>query len=261
MMNPEPWLSIAIVVKDDAVGFSRTWESLTQQNLSGVQVIVVDSSTESPGIPQILEASMLCADVYYEWSEPEGIFPAMNKALSFALGTYIYFLNAGDELYGRRTVSQVREALTADNSMWAFGGVEVFEESGNAVITPYLDYTAEKRALFGRGKFPPHQGTFVRVDLVHQIGGFDASYEVSADYTAFLKMSREADPLVLDFVVARFHEGGTSTREWKRTFREFHRARREVFCPRGIAALREFFDTWRHYFAVFLHRTVGARLQ
>ena len=260
-IDQEPWLSIAIVVKDDTTGFRRTCKSLAEQSLTGVQVVVVDSSANPRGICQLLETSNLCADMHYEWSEPEGIFPAMNKALSLVSGTYILYLNAGDEFYGRRTVPKVREALTASEPLWAFGAVEVIEESGNAVITPSWDYMAEKRALFGRGKFPPHQGTFVRVDLVHQIGGFDASYEVSADYTAFLKMSREADPLVLDFVVARFHEGGTSTREWKRTFREFHRARREVFCPRGIAALREFFDTWRHYFAVFLHRTVGARLQ
>lgn len=260
-MKHAPWLSIAIVVKDDVGGFSRTWKSLGRQDLTALQIVVVDSSTDSGEIPQALKEMPLAADVHYEWSEPEGIFPAMNQALSLAEGEYMYYLNAGDEFSGRDVLPAVREALTSDEPGWAFGSVEIIEESGNAVITPHWDYAAERKCLFGRGKFPPHQGTFVRVSLLRQIGGFDPSYQVSADYTAFLKLSRVSDPLILDFVVARFHEGGTSTREWQRTFREFHRARREVFRPRGIEALREQLDSWWYFAVVFLHREVRVHLK
>jgi hypothetical protein len=43
---PTPWLSVITVVKDDAEGFARTAASLSQQNLEGVEYIVVDSSTD-----------------------------------------------------------------------------------------------------------------------------------------------------------------------------------------------------------------------
>jgi len=248
-----PWLSVVTVVKDDHVGFARTRDSLFAQDVSGVEWVVVDGSRDSDAIPAALAPAAV--PVTYRHEPPMGIYTAMNSALGLASGEYVYFLNAGDALLSPTVLARVRESLGAE-AVWGFGSVEVEEVGGRVVTTPGWDYRVEQRLGFSRGFFPPHQGTFTRTSALRNVGGFDTGYRVAADYAAFLKLSRRADPVELPFVIARFREGGMSTTRWQASFREFHRARREILRPTGIMALRERWESARHYGLVYAHREV-----
>jgi hypothetical protein len=68
-----------------------------------------------------------------------------------------------------------------------------------------------------------------------------------------------ADPLVVDYVIAEFFEGGVSSVKWQESFREFHRARRLILQPTGTAALREQFETRVHFAKVFVYRELILR--
>lgn len=252
-----PWLSVVTVVKDDPAGFARSMESLGAQDSADVEWVVVDGSTDSTSIPSALEDSVL--PVTYRHERPSGIYAAMNSALATATGDFVYFLNAGDTLASGKVLSAVRGRLGVE-ATWGFGPVEIEEESGSVVVTPHWDYAAEKHAAFSRGLFPPHQGTFVRTEALRGMGGFDTSYRIAADYAAFLRLSRLAEPVELPLVVARFREGGTSTQSWQESFREFHRARRQILRPSGAAAVREQWETARHFGLVFAHREIRPRL-
>ena len=256
-----PWLTIATVVKDDAAGLERTLASLIYQDLAGAELVVVDSSADREAVPPVVSELPPDASVHYCWTAPAGIYPAMNQALGLAAGDYVYFLNAGDELAESTVLARVRRALAGTDAVWAFGAVEIRERSGARVVTPPWDYESEKRALFSRGHFPAHQGTFARRGVLGALGGFDAGYRISADYAMALRLSLVEDPLLLPFIIARFHEGGTSTQDWKASFAEFHRARREILAPVGAAALRERWATARHFGLVYAHREVRPRLE
>lgn len=250
-----PWLSVITVVKDDVEGFTRTLASLSSQDLEGVEFVVIDGSTDRSAVPQAL-GSM---SVSYRWLAPSGIYPAMNAGLEAASGDFVFFANAGDTFAADGVLAQVRPLLARQS--WGFGAVEIIEVGGRRVISPAWDYTSERAVLFSRGHFPAHQGTFARRELLLSLGGFDTSYAIAADYAMALRLSTVADPVQLDFVVAQFREGGTSTRRWQESFREFHRARREVFAPRGAAGARELWHTGAHFSAVWLGRNVLAPLR
>lgn len=251
------WLSIVTVVKDDPDGFARTCASLAEQDLSEVEWIVVDGSSDRESIPALLARSDSPSAVYRH-EAPRGIYAAMNSALEAASGDSIYFLNAGDALASPAVLALVRETL--GDATWAFGPVEIEDVSGSVVVTPRWDYASERRRGFSRGLFPAHQGTFTRTSALRGIGGFDTSYRVAADYAVALRLALLATPVELPFVIARFREGGTSTVQWQKSFQEFHRARREILKPSGTAALREKWETARHYALVYAHREVRPRL-
>lgn len=255
------WLTVATVVKDDLSGLERSLASLAVQDLAGVEWVVVDGSTagEAPDSPvrALVEASGLLAR--YVHTPPRGIYPAMNTALETSQGTFVHFLNAGDA-FASPTVLASAHSFLGDDVTWAFGPVEILEVSGRRVVTPAWDYAAEQAVLFSRGHFPPHQGTFVRADVLRTIGGFDTSYRIAADYAAFLRLSLLADPVELPFVVASFAEGGTSTLRWQESFREFHRARRSILRPSGVADAREQWETVRHFGLVYAAREIRPRL-
>ena len=92
------------VVKDDPEGFARTLDSLVRQDLSGVEFVVVDSSRDRSAVPDLV-ADVPCL---YLWTEPRGIYAAMNAALARASGEMAYFANAGDTFADDDVLSRVR---------------------------------------------------------------------------------------------------------------------------------------------------------
>ena len=244
------WLTVVTAVRDDLEGLHRTFASLRRQDLDGVEVLVIDSSADQRSVEEV------CSDIAnVEWVEPQGVYAAMNTGLQHASGEYVQFLNAGDCLHDDSVLQRVRVA-SASAAQWMCGPVEIVNSGGYRIITPGWDYSVEQEHLFARGLFPQHQGTFARRDLLHSLGGFDTSFRIAADYAMFLRMSQVSDPLELDFVVADFHVGGLSSQRWQESFREFHRARIEVFRPTGVARLGERWDYVTHFSRVWAYRTV-----
>ena len=248
-----PWLSVVTVVKDDLKGFLQSIDSFTAQSLTGVELIVVDSSVEESEISTFLADSSI-TDFRCEWVQPQGIYPAMNRGLELAKGDYIYFLNAGDTFFDSSVLANIGKVISLNSPTWFVGRVDILEQTGARVTSASWDYQSEKKALFARGLFPPHQGTVVRTGALRSVGGFDERFVIAADYAAALSLSRVHDPLVTDQVFATFFEGGVSTTRWQESFREFHQARVEVFAPLGVSAFLERIRYWKHFSRVWFVR-------
>ena len=265
MPEPEsgdPWLTVVTVVKDDPVGFERTAASLAGQALAGVEWVVVDGSGDAEGIPRLIGGAPGPA-ARYEWCPPAGVYAAMNTGLARVTGTYVLFLNAGDALHDDAALATIREVVDRDRPVWLYGQVCFVSPDGRETIPPPFDYAAERSVGFSRGRFPPHQGTVVSTRALRDIGGFDTSYRIVADYAALLRLSMLADPSTTDAVLATFVEGGISSTSWRASIGEFHRARREILRPSGVAALRERTETTLQFARIgvarLAKRLVGSR--
>ena len=255
-MSEFPWLTVVTVVKNDLAGLEKTIRSLVGQvDLSGVEYLVIDSSVNSAAVETTVGDSLI-SGARFNWCEPQGIYAAMNTGLSLAHGRYIYFLNAGDLLGDSQVIGDLKQIIRAVDPVWVVGRVEISEASGKTVLSKNWDFHSEKKALFARGVFPPHQGTIVRTESLREVGGFDSQYLISADYAAALSLSLLSDPLMTIRVIARFTEGGISTRNWKESFRQFHSARRSILEPKGFRSVREYFNYWNHFASLWLIRSL-----
>ena len=253
-MSEFPWLTVVTVVKHDLAGLEKTIDSLVRQvDLTGVEYLVVDSSENSAAVETIVKNSLI-AGARFSWCEPQGIYAAMNTGLSLARGKYIYYLNAGDLLADPQVIAGLKQTIKAVDPVWVVGRVEISEVGGKTVVSKSWDYHAEKKALFARGVFPPHQGTLVRTDSLRAAGCFNSRYSISADYAAALSLSLVSDPFMTDRVIATFFEGGVSTDRWQDSFREFHQARTLILKPRGFTSLVERFNYGKHFASVWLVR-------
>lgn len=225
--DPLQELSVITVVKDDPDGFSKTLQSLEEQTLPKLNWVVVDSSSDQTSIPALLSESRLPVD--YVWVEPAGIYPAMNHGATLAVGKYIYFLNAGDTLIDSEILGRVADSVSEVSPIWAFGGVNFWDQNGSQLQEPAWNYHSERQHRFVRGRFPSHQGVIVRRDVFENLGGFDTSYAIAADYHMICLLSQMQDPLQLDFAIANFTQGGASTVSWRLAQTEFRRGRKSVF--------------------------------
>lgn len=249
-----PGLSIITVVKDDPEGLQGTLTSIDAQGEVDAEVVIVDGSSNA--LENVTLSSLPWRIVR---QSPRGIYPAMNAGLENAGAQYVYFLNAGDTFSAKDTLKHILSGLhDAPGLSWAFGAVEFFDMNGNPLPEPAWSYEVERRRLFARGLFPAHQGVVARTDVLRELGGFDESYTVAADYKLMLQLSICAAPIRWDWPIARFQQGGTSTQRWWTAIREFHRARSEVFQVAGQRRVVERFDTARHSTRSFAARAIGS---
>ena len=244
------FLTIITIVKDDLEGLQRTMLSLQHCLDNSCQWLIIDSSSNKNEVKSLLNSSAATYD--YAWVEPAGIFSAMNSGLKLAQGEYSWFMNAGDTLYSAGSLDDVCETL-ATRPVWAYGQVAFRGQSGRVSIPKPFDYQVAKRRFFSQGRFPPHQGTVARTDVLQHLGGFDESYAVAADYSMMLKLSLLGDPVESRGVWADFYEGGMSTVQWRHAIHEFHRARLDVLRPSGLNLVKERFAVIRE----LLRQSVG----
>jgi len=223
-----------------------------------VEWIIIDSSADPESVRALVSQSALEPTLI--WEPPSGIYEAMNTGLNAATGQYVYFLNAGDRLRDTSVLASVVQVLKETTPEWLYGQVAFLDGQGREVIPPAFDFQQEKRALFARGRFPPHQGTVARRTLLQSMGGFDTNYRVAADYVAALQLSLIAEPFEMTNVIAEFTEGGMSTRNWKQSLREFHQARVQVFNPHGMKKVAESLRTNKLRVARGLYESWSRRL-
>lgn len=250
-------LTVVTVVRNDPAGLAASLASLAEQDTPPGQVVVLDGSDDREAVPAIL-ASCPGLPLEYSWSQPRGVYAAMNAGLAEVRGTYVYFLNAGDLLAGPTVLATVDAALAEAAPLWAIGEVAFLAADGSRLPEPAWSYDAERARLFARGRFPAHQGVVVRTDALRAQGGFDLSFTVAADYLSILRLADQGRPLELDSPLAVFSVGGLSSQRWRTALREFHRARRLVFAPSGSAAALEWADTARARAAAEAYRGLWA---
>ncbi len=101
----KPVFSIITVVYNNAKLLELTIKSVASQTWSGVEYIVVDGGSTDGTLDTIRKWKTHI----HQWiSEPDnGLYDAMNKGLRLATGDYVWFVNAGDEIFAPYTIEQI----------------------------------------------------------------------------------------------------------------------------------------------------------
>ncbi len=170
-----PKLSIVTICYNEAARIEATVQSVLQQTYTNYEYIVVDGAS-TDGTVDILNRYQDRFSVFISEAD-NGIYNAMNKAIDFCKGEYIYFLNGGDVLYEATTLAQIFAH-----------GVEGDLIYGNIAIKPIegeqwvFEMPAKLTKPFLLKKTIPHQATFTHRKIFEKVGKYDESYKIAADY-------------------------------------------------------------------------------
>jgi len=214
---------------------ARTIRSVEQQDYPLVEHLIIDGNSTDNTLEQVhhyMERNSN-AEVKHEincLSEPDhGIYDAMNKALGLMTGRYVLFLNAGDTLHERTTLSRVAAAVQDETRQPAvvYGLTNLVDADGRFLrprrLAPPADETLTWQH-FRAGMLVCHQAFFARTDLAHETL-YDRTYRFSADYDWCIRIMKEADKrkmklLGCGFTVADYLNEGTTTRNHRRSLLE-----------------------------------------
>ncbi len=177
-MTSSKQVSVITINYNNAVGLTRTINSVLSQTFVDYEFVVVDglSSDESISILEKFRSKISHCLI----EKDQGIYDAMNKGINASCGEWIVFINSGDEFYSESTLDLVSRNMESGTD-FLYGDVLVNYPNGMENLKK-----ANSLDLFWR-KLPfSHQTLYCRSEYLKNIG-FNKNYEVCADFDFGLK--------------------------------------------------------------------------
>jgi len=224
-MTKDPLLTLVTVTRNPGVLLHQTLQATAAQTLrlsqpENLEVLVVDGAS-TDGTPQWLAQNPTLVDRWI--SEPdEGIYPAMNKAVTLARGHWIIFMNAGDWFENPRVLEDL-DLVSRPNSV-IYGGVRVRHSDPRSSVTWEDIHPPLALAHLARQMICSHQSMVVPRSYLLQFP-FDPQFTLAADHFFLALLATHKVPFVMvPYTLSSVLALGESGRSLSRTYQEKRRA-------------------------------------
>jgi len=251
MPAPSPLISLIIVCRNPGARLEAALESIWSQNETPPHEIIVIDGASTDGTADWLAQH---SDRIAHWfSAPDdGIYDAMNQGIAAATGEWVYFIGADDELAALDVLYQAGIQL-ADCPHSVASGTAKFDDGRTYYFAG--DHHAIRRNPLH------HQATFYRRSLFDQLGLFDTSFRIQADYEFNLRVWHEPEPIFpISLHVANCASGGLSDGgEWQNYREEI--AARHLHFPAWQSVFWDAVTLLRYLRKIVVRRTVKKRAE
>ena len=232
-------VSIITINFNNVSGLNRTMQSVLSQTYKQLEYIVIDGGSTDGSVAFIEEQRRQLA---YAVSEPDkGVFDAQNKGLLRATGDYVLVLNSGDELADANVVSDI--FTNQQHCDIVYGNMIIVNADGKSEIS-FMPEQITIEHMFRDTLW--HPVSFVKNSFLHQVGLYDISYSIVADYDWFLRaiFLRQASLKYTNRVISVFYLGGISSDPVndKKIRYERRRAQVSVFDEQVVAGYEKNFS-------------------
>ena len=182
-----PSVSVVSVCYNEIENISRCVESVLGQTYESIQYLVVDGDS-TDGTVDVLRAYEDKIDCLII-EKDDGIYSAMNKALSNCRGDVVYFLNADDYFYSESTVENAMREFQLHPDVEILSGRVKFFNAPLRNGKPYErdDFSYKDKLALYRSPIP-QQCIFSRRSLFERYGNYDERYSMCADYEWLIRM-------------------------------------------------------------------------
>lgn len=221
-------ISVITICFNEKDAIRDTMRSVLIQNRTDYEYIIKDGSSTDGTLDIISEAKHEFDEkgiqVTLISDKDNGLYDAMNKAVSKASGEWVIFMNAGDRFFDENVLSSVFNGKE-------YAGVDLIY--GDAIEEEYGEfYYYPKHPDLIRERMPfSHQTVFARRSLLTSYP-FDTSLRIGADYDFLLKCDHIGKVFAdSDTVIAMISKTGVSTLKLKDTYLESMDIRKRYDIP------------------------------
>lgn len=205
-------VSVVTAVYNRVGTVAQAIESVRAQTWPQLEHVVVDGGS-TDGTLDVL--ARLRGDIDVFVSEPDrGIYDALNKGFALATGDVVGFLHSDDFFASDRAVEKVAQAFGEADVDVVYGDLDYVAKSDPARVVREWRSGAYSRARLASGWMPPHPAFYVRRGLVQDLGGFDLSMPLAADYDFMMRYLLHAGSRTryVPEVLVKMRTGGASNR-------------------------------------------------
>jgi len=195
-LNSSGKISIIIVTRNASETLQNCLDSIYRQTHAGIEIIIIDGDSTDDTVEILKKNSPRIA--FWKSEPDEGIYDAMNKAVTYATGNWVYFLGADDEL------------------------LPGFSDMATELKDPYTIYYAN---VFAEGKIRlgeltryqiakcgPYHQAIIYPKLVFDKYHYNTAYKISADFALTLQLCGDSTYKFVykNYTLANFNHEGIS---------------------------------------------------
>jgi len=239
--EPSALFSIVTVCLNPGLDLAVTISSILDQGFPNFEVIIKD------GLSNDGTQAYACTDprVRFHSVPDQGIYDAMNQALTFARGEYVCFLNAGDTFVDPDVLGDVAGFICRHSSVPFFYG-DVIKALGRAQVNVYPERLT---GFFLFSRTICHQSWFARRSLYLSSGGLETDHPSGADARLLLRWLRgnKVTYRHIPRTVANYKGGGVSSLPLNERVGEawIDEQKRDLFSPWERCWYWVLWGTWR----------------
>ncbi|WP_426430857.1 glycosyltransferase family 2 protein [Winogradskyella sp. HB-48] len=174
-------LSIITINYNNADGLKKTMDSVRDQTWQDFEHVVIDGNSTDNSLDII--KSYTYKNLNWISDSDTGIYNAMNKGIDRANGKYLLFLNSGDILENKETLSKVLNFFTSEKSIMS--GNVIFKKENSQRLRQHPEKMTFSYLV---GNAISHPSTFIKRDLFETYGKYDENLKIVSDWAFFLKV-------------------------------------------------------------------------
>lgn len=229
-------ISIITVNYNDAIGLEGTVRSVISQKNNEYEYIIIDGGSTDGSVDVIKNYA---DNIDYWISEKDrGIYHAMNKGVVQAHGDYCLFLNSGDFFYNDTVLKYFQSLEYGEDIIVG----KVVSRNGQSQL--FLPPSREISLYYLYSGTIPHQGAFIKTDLLRRIP-YDENLRIVSDWKFFVEaiILNNYSIRYVDEYIAKFDTTGVSTSNPDLMWNEKEHVLSKLFPPRVLADYQHMKDS------------------
>ena len=191
-----------------------TIESVLQQTYTDLEYIIKDGGSKDDTLEIVKEyAPQFGARLKMVSAPDQGIYDAMNIGLHMATGEVIGILNSDDFYTSDDALQTIAHAFAHYDIDATYGDIHFVNDDDLTKCVRYYSSAVFRRWMMRFGMMPAHPSFYCKRSVYEQLGVFDTSYRIAADFENLLRLiyvgNIKTKYISKDFVTMR--TGGAST--------------------------------------------------
>lgn len=179
-------VSIITVCFNSESTIKETIESVLSQDYSNIEYIIVDGGS----IDKTVDIIKSYGNKISKWvsEKDEGLYDAMNKGLKMAQGDVVGIINSDDVYIDNGVISTVLQLLKEKKSDCIYADLVYVDKKNKNKPIRYYDSSHFHINKFRYGWMPAHPTFFAKKHVYEEVGQFDTSYKIAADFEMLIRI-------------------------------------------------------------------------
>ncbi|MCM1141890.1 MAG: glycosyltransferase [Muribaculum sp.] len=179
-------ISIITATFNSGATLRDTLESVLAQSYPDYELIVIDGGSKDNTKDIIDEYTpKFSGRLKWHTGKDKGLYDAMNKGIERASGDVVGILNSDDFYAGSEVLKFIADGCSNVDAV--YGDLDFVDERDTSIVVRQWRGSQHTPGAFMKGWHPAHPTFYARKECYDRLGGFDISFDVSADFELMLR--------------------------------------------------------------------------
>ena len=159
-------------------------DSVIKQNFDNYEHLIIDNISKDNS--EKIVKNYNNNKIKFLSEKDNGIYDAMNKGIKISKGDYLLFLNSDDKIIDNNFFTNASIKLKERSIDILYSNITYSKK--NLLSRKYI--TGHKNNIYKLGFHLPHPGTLIKRKYLYNLGLYDTTYKISADFDFFMKAKK-----------------------------------------------------------------------